>query len=712
MATNARLDELKKKFDENPRRYFAPLANEYRKQGDATQAIALCRTHLPNQPGHISGHIVLAQALYESRELAEASQVFEAALDLDPENLIALRYLGDISREQGAPAAARSWYRRVLEFDPRNEEISQLLADVGQEADAALAELASRPTPPSGSSVYTALDESEAPAMPDEAIEPPTLADEPIDLYDSDPTGDAWRETTAQRADGSGERDALTPPTSSDAELVEIGELAAVAETPLDDWFAPPSVRGSAEPEVRNAETDIAPEPVVATPESSVVDAPAAADAFSWSSVDTSDASSPDRDAAKPHAGDDALLDFTGWAAAPVESTEAKRTTDDVEDVTPVEWSPELPSLSDMLDEPAAPAPVSLSVPDDAAVARPTSADSASEDEAHIAAAFEDEATSELPIESVEPIVVDAVAEPPRSVWADAPVLEPAFEPNAAPAPDDDIAGIDIMEDAESAVGDVGDNPEPPSTSADDELVAAAGGNDPLIGRTPSFVPVVSDESSAPFVTETMAELYLQQGFNEEALSIYRQLLARNPEDVTLGDRVRALESGASSSVVPDEAAPVPASGSESARSFFSRFANRAPSDGPRAGDTSDAHASSGTVPMAGAALPDEALTRPDSPTLTHIFSGRDVPAVDAQAANTLASAFGTGSESSSGGELSLERLFRDVPARSAGAVTLGEPGTPSSSQPSESSHGPVAEGEAPADYEQFTAWLEGLKKK
>ena len=84
MATSARLDELKKKFDENPRRYFAPLANEYRKLGDLTQAIALCRAHLPNQPGHISGHIVLAQALYEARALGEARQIFEAALDLDP----------------------------------------------------------------------------------------------------------------------------------------------------------------------------------------------------------------------------------------------------------------------------------------------------------------------------------------------------------------------------------------------------------------------------------------------------------------------------------------------------------------------------------------------------------------------------------------------------------------------------------------------------
>ena len=148
MATSARLDELKKKFDENPRRYFAPLANEYRKQGDVAQAVALCRTHLPNQPGHISGHVVLAQALYESRDLAESRQSFEAAIDLDPENLIALRYLGDIAREQGAPTVAHEWYQRVLEADPRNDEIAQLLREVDGEALASRAELAARPTPP------------------------------------------------------------------------------------------------------------------------------------------------------------------------------------------------------------------------------------------------------------------------------------------------------------------------------------------------------------------------------------------------------------------------------------------------------------------------------------------------------------------------------------------------------------------------------------
>ena len=66
MASSARIDELRKKFDENPRRYFAPLANEYRKAGDLEQAIFICQEYLPQQPGHMSGHIVYGQALFET----------------------------------------------------------------------------------------------------------------------------------------------------------------------------------------------------------------------------------------------------------------------------------------------------------------------------------------------------------------------------------------------------------------------------------------------------------------------------------------------------------------------------------------------------------------------------------------------------------------------------------------------------------------------
>ncbi len=128
MSTATRIDELRKKFEEHPRRYFAPLANEYRKTGELSQAIALCREHLPKQPGHMSGYIVFGQALFESGAADEARAVFEQALALDPENLIALRHLGDIAKMTGDASAARRWYERVLDADPRNDDIAAQLA--------------------------------------------------------------------------------------------------------------------------------------------------------------------------------------------------------------------------------------------------------------------------------------------------------------------------------------------------------------------------------------------------------------------------------------------------------------------------------------------------------------------------------------------------------------------------------------------------------
>ncbi len=118
--TNARLEELRSKFQENPRRYFAPYANELRKAGDTAQAISVCRAHLSSQPGHVSGHIVLGQALYEAGEAGEARDIFIAALELDPENLIALRTLGEIAQVNGEFSAAKQWYERLLDADPRN----------------------------------------------------------------------------------------------------------------------------------------------------------------------------------------------------------------------------------------------------------------------------------------------------------------------------------------------------------------------------------------------------------------------------------------------------------------------------------------------------------------------------------------------------------------------------------------------------------------
>lgn len=70
----------------------------------------------------------------------------------------------------------------------------------------------------------------------------------------------------------------------------------------------------------------------------------------------------------------------------------------------------------------------------------------------------------------------------------------------------------------------------------------------------------------AAFITETMAELYLQQGHREQALDIYRLLLAQRPGDMSLLNRIARLEQ------------PAPAAAVErTVRAFFGRFANRRP---------------------------------------------------------------------------------------------------------------------------------------
>jgi Flp pilus assembly protein TadD len=57
----------------------------------------------------------------------EARQAFTTALELDPENLIALRSMGEIAYANGEFGDARRWYERLLESDPRNSEVAQLI---------------------------------------------------------------------------------------------------------------------------------------------------------------------------------------------------------------------------------------------------------------------------------------------------------------------------------------------------------------------------------------------------------------------------------------------------------------------------------------------------------------------------------------------------------------------------------------------------------
>ena len=169
MAPGSRLQDLTAKYMQNPRRYFVPLANEYRQAGELDRAIALCREHLPAQPGHMSGHIVLGCAYFEKGDVDAAREVFLTSVALDDENIIALRHLGDIARLQDETAEARQWYARVLDADPQNAEVERLLRSLSDsprvvpaqsQAYVAAVPRVGMPTPYSGASIIASTPES------------------------------------------------------------------------------------------------------------------------------------------------------------------------------------------------------------------------------------------------------------------------------------------------------------------------------------------------------------------------------------------------------------------------------------------------------------------------------------------------------------------------------------------------------------------------
>ena len=790
MASSARLDELTRKFEENPRRYFAPLANEHRKSGDLDQAIALCRTHLPQQPAHISGHIVLAQALFEAGSLDESREIFHTALGLDPENLIALRYLGDIARDSADVATARGWYQRVLEVDPRNDEIVQLVRDLD----------APRPD--------TA---DESPAAEQAAVEA-TTTDVPEEPTPAAAEADSRFAPLALEHidfDAPSEAPASQPP----------GSDTSTAEQPADTSFDIPPASNADSPTVEL--------PMMDAPEFDPFDLPLSASAEALVDDGTeqpqedpfmhelSDLSSPDYATQV----DPEYSVGAAWVAPSEVEPAAEAPVAEV-DVNALEEGsfyleppPEPPS------EPAvAGAPLGASVVD-AAVVEAAAAETATWETPAATAgkasaevverALQDAAQGDA-VEAPSPAVPNAEA-PVDDSAATAEWPEPQTDASREPFAETPL-GLEVMEFV------------PPGRELDraSEPVAASS-SDPMLGHMLDLAADDHAEQSAPpaaFVTETMAELYLHQGFRNEALAVYRELLTRNPADSSLRDRIEQIEAGSLSSigmasvsegVVESALRRQAAKPTRSVRSFFASLAGRrAPLHAPRAdehmdrdvsafapveetsaeagadavaeqpdasaapepteqdfsapersapiesaaealadfdpfagaiemstpasGNTTDAapNAEAPAPPMPVAEDPAPlSLPEPSAPgsSLDELFPDAPVTARAEAAAQTLATAFGRDEPQgrptrAASSELSLDKVFRGTPegvppadggfsfdqffsdARPSGADVAA----PTMSPPETGRSGGGA-GDA-HDIEQFTAWLEGLKKK
>jgi len=294
-----------------------------------------------------------------------------------------------------------------------------------------------------------------------------------------------------------------------------------------------------------------------------------------------------------------------------------------------------------------------------------------------------------------------------------------------------------VAEEAPSALAE-----EAPPFAAAQRAPAASGGASTAPPTPPPAAVALSDDDGAadtaalsrvePVLTETMAELYLRQGHQEDALRVYEALLAKRPADRRLRGRVEALTGGGGRQGT--------AATGETVQVFLKRILGGrpgapgpAPSSPPARSplDNAFATAHSDAEPGSheGVVSPGEA-TRPalDSISLDEVFGDEGprhsgaapAPAPPAPPAPTPEprSVVPPPAVQQSGG-FSFDQFFSGAEPAGAEGVEAGgragggAPGTPgegATPPPRTSGAGLRPPLEDEGDLDQFQAWLRGLK--
>lgn len=138
--TLSRLEELKKALTRDPAsRQFLALADEYRRQGQVREAIGVLERGLAQNPSAVAGHVALGRLLQHGGRLDEALSSFNAALRLDPQNLVALRQIADVHLSRGDTVEAIKKLKLFRGLSPGDREVNELIRHLDGELAAAAA---------------------------------------------------------------------------------------------------------------------------------------------------------------------------------------------------------------------------------------------------------------------------------------------------------------------------------------------------------------------------------------------------------------------------------------------------------------------------------------------------------------------------------------------------------------------------------------------
>jgi tetratricopeptide (TPR) repeat protein len=130
--------KLESMYAANPEgRVFTHLAEAYRKAGDLVRAREVLEDGLRRHADSASGFVVLGRVMQDLDQPKEAASAFARVLELDPENRVALRALGDLAHAAGRTDEALAHFEQLLVLDPSDEVVEALVSEIKRAVAAA-----------------------------------------------------------------------------------------------------------------------------------------------------------------------------------------------------------------------------------------------------------------------------------------------------------------------------------------------------------------------------------------------------------------------------------------------------------------------------------------------------------------------------------------------------------------------------------------------
>ncbi|HVM42682.1 MAG TPA: tetratricopeptide repeat protein [Gemmatimonadales bacterium] len=719
MAAPSEIEKLERRYAENPDgRFFAPLADAYRKAGNLVRALELVRAGLTKHPDYLSAHIVLGRCLLDKNEDAEAEATFRSVLSLDSENIIALKSLAEISERTGRTVEARQWLQKLLVVDPMNAEAEGDLqrlggviaqqptqeiepvrtegaadvsfADVAREVEGPAAAAAPEPAPPAPEPVVAAVAAPEpVVAAPEPVPAPePVVAPAPITVVAPPPV---MAPPPAPEP--------MPEPTPVVSEPVAAAPAPPPAPPVLEPAFAPMATL----PPVAPAPVALPPMPAVEPPPLARVEAPPVAEPVAAAPVEPPPAAPAPEPVPEAVAAPEGFVPI-GEAA----TTEAPREPPAAPDRHPLPQELQVGDSGLEL------------MPFDDSLAWGTGERSSRAIRAEdIASVEHDDQLTTPAVEFLAGIEHGAEGAPPEAAppaAAPAPGGESEFaierqdevyfgDATAPPQPENVYLPADLS--GAYSIIDMPDSTAPAPPQAEPARETPSGlplilpedvtPADELARPSAKLVQMVSPapptedrggEAGQPMLSETLGDLYLRQGFRNEAADVYRRLLSQRPGDEALRAKLRSVEG-------PPADLSAAALGAESVGVWLSRVA-AARLPGPSS--PLPAEAPAGPSPLEAAfAAPAEpagepAHPAPDAFSLDQIFGSpaEGQPSAPASAAPPPDAPPAPGA--------SFDEFFGAPPE--ASSVRPVAPASPDA---------PAPGGEE--DLSAFNAWLQGLKR-